>query len=146
MNIDHWTLVVRSAPGVTRTPGQRFRKPLLYPPELQGRFRGPRGAGGRKQRNVRELGVVQQGLDAPPLQPLTALQEIELDEKAEPRYGRPRTADELGSSVRRAAGGEDVVHAGPPTAGLVGVMRHLERVGAATERVEYALRRGRQLA
>src|SRR5439155_1329675 len=24
------------APGVTRTPGQRFRKPLLYPPELQG--------------------------------------------------------------------------------------------------------------
>src|SRR5512140_273653 len=25
------------APGVTRTPGQRFRKPLLYPPELQGR-------------------------------------------------------------------------------------------------------------
>lgn len=25
-----------SAPGVTRTPGQRFRKPLLYPPELQG--------------------------------------------------------------------------------------------------------------
>ena len=27
-----------SAPGVTRTPGQRFRKPLLYPPELQGRI------------------------------------------------------------------------------------------------------------
>jgi hypothetical protein len=26
------------APGVTRTPGTRFRKPLLYPPELQGRF------------------------------------------------------------------------------------------------------------
>jgi hypothetical protein len=25
-----------SAPGVTRTPGQRFRKPLLYPPELRG--------------------------------------------------------------------------------------------------------------
>ena len=24
------------APGVTRTPGQRFRKPLLYPPELRG--------------------------------------------------------------------------------------------------------------
>ena len=24
------------APGVTRTPGTRFRKPLLYPPELQG--------------------------------------------------------------------------------------------------------------
>src|SRR2546429_9691754 len=24
------------APGGTRTPGQRFRKPLLYPPELQG--------------------------------------------------------------------------------------------------------------
>src|ERR687895_535441 len=24
------------APGVTRTPGQRFRKPLLYPSELQG--------------------------------------------------------------------------------------------------------------
>ena len=23
------------APGVTRTPGPRFRKPLLYPPELQ---------------------------------------------------------------------------------------------------------------
>jgi hypothetical protein len=28
---------VGSAPGVTRTPGQRFRKPLLYPSELQGR-------------------------------------------------------------------------------------------------------------
>ena len=26
------------APGVTRTPGKRFRKPLLYPPELRGRF------------------------------------------------------------------------------------------------------------
>src|SRR2546430_330218 len=26
----------KRAPGVTRTPGQRFRKPLLYPPELQG--------------------------------------------------------------------------------------------------------------
>ena len=25
-----------SAPGVTRTRGQRFRKPLLYPSELQG--------------------------------------------------------------------------------------------------------------
>ena len=25
------------APGVTRTPDTRFRKPLLYPPELQGR-------------------------------------------------------------------------------------------------------------
>src|SRR5207247_470553 len=55
------------APGVTRTPGQRFRKPLLYPPELQGHIRG------RKRRNVRELGVVQQGLDAPSLQPLPAL-------------------------------------------------------------------------
>jgi hypothetical protein len=27
------------APGVIRTPGTRFRKPLLYPPELQGRLR-----------------------------------------------------------------------------------------------------------
>ena len=27
------------APGVTRTPGQRFRKPLLYPPELRGQLR-----------------------------------------------------------------------------------------------------------
>ena len=27
------------APGVIRTPGTRFRKPLLYPPELQGRKR-----------------------------------------------------------------------------------------------------------
>ena len=26
------------APGVIRTPGTRFRKPLLYPPELQGRL------------------------------------------------------------------------------------------------------------
>ena len=26
------------APGVIRTPGTRFRKPLLYPPELQGHF------------------------------------------------------------------------------------------------------------
>src|SRR3972149_2083160 len=26
------------APGVTRTPGQRFRKPLLCPPELRGRI------------------------------------------------------------------------------------------------------------
>ena len=38
---DHSTLDIRHlvshAPGVTRTPGQRFRKPLLYPPELQGR-------------------------------------------------------------------------------------------------------------
>src|SRR6058998_1063265 len=47
------------APGVTRTPGQRFRKPLLYPPELQG----------RKRRNVGELRVVQQGLDSTPLEP-----------------------------------------------------------------------------
>src|SRR5262245_33419298 len=31
------------APGVTRTPGQRFRKPLLYPPELQGQVRGVSG-------------------------------------------------------------------------------------------------------
>jgi hypothetical protein len=29
-----------SAPGVTRTPGQRFRKPLLYPPELRGQVVG----------------------------------------------------------------------------------------------------------
>src|SRR5437879_12748405 len=38
--IDHWTFVCRSAPGVTRTPGKRYRKPLLYPPELQGLVRG----------------------------------------------------------------------------------------------------------
>jgi hypothetical protein len=31
------TGVEDNAPGVTRTPGQRFRKPLLYPPELRGR-------------------------------------------------------------------------------------------------------------
>src|SRR5437763_955611 len=31
--------IAASAPGVTRTPGQRFRKPLLYPPELRGRIR-----------------------------------------------------------------------------------------------------------
>src|SRR5439155_19122650 len=30
---------VVSAPGVTRTPGTRFRKPLLYPPELRGHIR-----------------------------------------------------------------------------------------------------------
>src|SRR2546430_16199346 len=30
--------VFSSAPGVTRTPGQRFRKPLLYPPELRGQI------------------------------------------------------------------------------------------------------------
>ena len=30
------TIGYGSAPGVTRTPGQRFRKPLLYPPELRG--------------------------------------------------------------------------------------------------------------
>src|SRR5258705_4743491 len=41
MTNDHWTLIIGHwtfsvhAPGVTRTPGQRFRKPLLYPPELQ---------------------------------------------------------------------------------------------------------------
>ncbi len=29
-------LKIIGAPGVTRTPGTRFRKPLLYPPELQG--------------------------------------------------------------------------------------------------------------
>jgi hypothetical protein len=29
-----------NAPGVIRTPGQRFRKPLLYPPELQGQADG----------------------------------------------------------------------------------------------------------
>src|SRR5690349_20102838 len=28
--------ILANAPGVTRTRGQRFRKPLLYPPELQG--------------------------------------------------------------------------------------------------------------
>src|ERR1051325_449982 len=47
-------LVVSSqggAPGVTRTRGQRFRKPLLYPSELQ----GPRwhGAAARRSRPLR---------------------------------------------------------------------------------------------
>ena len=68
MIIDHSTLIIphlwSHAPGVTRTPGQRFRKPLLYPPELQGLARGRRW---RKRRNLRELGVVQQGLDSPSL-------------------------------------------------------------------------------
>src|SRR2546428_12876140 len=31
-----------NAPGVTRTPGQPLRKPLLYPPELQGLVPGRR--------------------------------------------------------------------------------------------------------
>ena len=31
-------LIYYGAPGVTRTPGKRFRKPLLYPPELRGLF------------------------------------------------------------------------------------------------------------
>ncbi len=30
------TAVECGAPGVTRTPDTRFRKPLLYPPELRG--------------------------------------------------------------------------------------------------------------
>ena len=33
---DRKSLKNNGAPGVTRTPGTRFRKPLLYPPELQG--------------------------------------------------------------------------------------------------------------
>ncbi len=32
-------LKINGAPGVTRTPGTRFRKPLLYPPELQGQLK-----------------------------------------------------------------------------------------------------------
>ena len=31
-------LKYNGAPGLIRTAGTRFRKPLLYPPELQGRF------------------------------------------------------------------------------------------------------------
>ena len=28
--------LINGTPGATRTPDKRFRKPLLYPPELQG--------------------------------------------------------------------------------------------------------------
>src|SRR5688500_572235 len=41
------------APGVTRTPGQRCRKPLRYPPELQGpREEDSRRGGERKPISV----------------------------------------------------------------------------------------------
>src|SRR5687767_10046887 len=43
--------LVSSAPGVTRTPGQRFRKPLLYPPELRGQM-SCCGAASERLRNV----------------------------------------------------------------------------------------------
>jgi hypothetical protein len=35
----HSNAANRGAPGVTRTPDTRFRKPLLYPPELRGQSR-----------------------------------------------------------------------------------------------------------
>ena len=76
-----------NAPGVTRTPGQRFRKPLLYPPELQGQIVG------RKRPNLRELGVVQQGLDSAPLKALAPAQELQLDQKGETHHGSPGPAD-----------------------------------------------------
>src|SRR5881296_710625 len=89
-----------SAPGVTRTPGQRFRKPLLYPPELQGLTRSRRW---RKRRNLRELGVVQQGLDSPTLQALPALQEIQLDQKTESDDRRAGASHQLRRGIGRAA-------------------------------------------
>src|SRR5216684_8481126 len=76
-----------SAPGVTRTPGQRFRKPLLYPPELQG----------RKPRNVEGLRIGEQGLNACGRQSPAATQELELDQEAE--------SGELGSTVRHQLAG-----------------------------------------
>ena len=36
------------APGATRTPGQRFRKPLLYPSELRGQSSENYPSGARK--------------------------------------------------------------------------------------------------
>src|SRR3989454_12635166 len=93
-----------SAPGVTRTPGQRFRKPLLYPPELQGLVRG------RKRPNLRKLGVVQQGLDASPLQALPPLQKVQLDQKTESRDCRTGASHELRRSAGRAPSGEHVVY------------------------------------
>src|SRR5216117_3746570 len=116
---DHSTLDIRHlvshAPGVTRTPGQRFRKPLLYPPELQGQVRG------RKRRNVRELGVVQQGLDASSLQSLAALEEVELDQKTESRDAGPGPADKLRSGVGCPTGGQHVIHDQHAIARLHGV-------------------------
>src|SRR5207244_672826 len=38
-------IVASSTPGVTRTRGQRFRKPLLYPAELQGQTQISYGVG-----------------------------------------------------------------------------------------------------
>src|SRR3989442_16008001 len=101
--IDHWTFVCRSAPGVTRTPGQRFRKPVLYPPELQGLVRG-----GRKRPNLRELGVVQQGLDASYLQALPSLQKVQLDQKTKADDRRAGAPHQLRRGVGRAPGGQHV--------------------------------------
>src|SRR6266487_4765550 len=120
---DHWKLIIGhwsfvGAPGVTRTPGQRFRKPLLYPPELQG----------RKRRNVDELRVVQQGLDPLSLQPLAALQEVELDEETEPHDGPPPAppAPELRRRSCGAARRQDIVDNQYPVAPPHRAVVHLQ--------------------
>jgi len=55
---------------------------------------------GRKRPNLRELGVVQQGLDSAPLKPAAPVQELQLDQEAETDHGGPSPAYQLSSRVR----------------------------------------------
>ena len=52
---------------------------------------------------------MQQGLDAPPLQPLAALQEVELDRESQSRNLSAQLPHELHCSLHCASGGEEIV-------------------------------------
>src|SRR3989454_8205098 len=124
-----------SAPGVTRTPGQRFRKPLLYPPELQG----------RKRRNVEGLRIAQQGLDPRLRQPPAAVQEFELDQERESYELRPAVRHELASRLCGATRCQDVVHYQDLVPPLNSVLVHLQRVGAVLQSVFHTVPQRRQV-
>src|SRR5204862_1270742 len=94
----------------------------------------------------RRWSVLDDAGHASAVEPVAALQEVELDEEREPDDLALEALDELDRALDGAAGGEEVVDDEDLLAGLDGVAVDLERVRAVLERVLDRDRLGRQLA
>src|SRR5438034_3107857 len=104
------------------------------------------GAGSPDGSANRGRSVLDDARDPPAVEPVTALQEVELDEEREADDVALQALDELDRALDRAARREEIVDDQDLLAGLDCIAVDLERVGAVLEGVLDGDRLGRQLA
>lgn len=126
------------APGRTRTCDTRFRKPVLYPPELLGPGAGAGRPGRGWSLNLRASRVANKRKNWCRAQSLPTAQAFQLDQEQIGRHLRPQLRRQPARGLGRAAGGQQIIDDDnplpPPQAVGVQLQRRLAVFQGVAER------------